>query len=156
MQRLHPLYKELAQAIAIGDQVFYTDEEIAAGLEEELETKPFEFARMKLVDHLLDSFEIDFIRAENTKKQRGYKIATPVESVKISAPRLQKRISNAARRQRKVLSTIDRPALPESIQKEYDAYVIRGGLLASFLAQTPLKRCLEGIQVRFDRPKIIP
>lgn len=158
MTRLHPLYKEAAQIIAAGDQVFYSDEDLAALLEEAIGSKLYEFARLKLIAYLLDEFGLDFIRADHIKRRKkikGYKIATPVESVRITARRLQNRIKNAARKQRKVLSVVDCSALPEEVKREYEARVIRGGLLASFLAQTPLGRCVPGINIRFDRPKII-
>lgn len=159
MTKLHPAYKEAAKQIADNGKVFYSDGALSMMLEEPLDTKFFDFARLKLIAYLLDEYGIDFIRSEiiaaDDAKLKGYKIATPAESVKITARRLDKRVNNAARKQRKVLSVVDYGALPAEVQKEYDARVIRGGLLAAFLAQTPLKRCVPGVVVRFDRPSII-
>jgi hypothetical protein len=158
LTRLHPLYKDVALMIAGSERVFYSDDNLAALLEEEIGSQAFDFARLNLAAHLLDEYSIDFIRAEdieNGAKSKGYKIATPTESVQITAPRLQNRIRNAARKQRKVLSVIDYGALPAAVKKEYDARVIRGGLLMAFLAQTPLRQCVPGVKMRIDRPKII-
>jgi hypothetical protein len=158
MAKLHPSYKEAARRITAENKVFYSDEALGFLLEEDIGTKDYEFARLSLISYLLDEYGVDFIRAEaieGKEKCKGYKIATAVESVQITARRLQNRIRNAARKQRKVLSVVDPGALPEVVKKEYDARLIRGGLLASFLAQTPLKRCVPGIAIRVDRPKLI-
>jgi hypothetical protein len=158
LTRLHPLFKDVARLIAGDERIFYSDEDLSNLLEEPIGTMAFDFARMKLASHLLDEYSIDFIRAEaieHRSKRKGYKIATPVETVRITAPRLQNRIRNAARKQRKALSVVDYGALPEEVKREYDARVIRGGLLASFLAQTPLRRCVPGITMRIDRPRVI-
>lgn len=155
MLRIYPIYKEVAHLIANNQQVFYTDVELASLLEVEPDLPDFQFLKMNLIYHLLDKYKIDFIRAINEKFIKGYKIATPEESVKLSAKRLQNRIVRAARKQRKVLGVVSREKLPEEIKLEYDAYLIRGGLFASFLAQTPLRRCLEGVVMRIDRPKLI-
>jgi hypothetical protein len=158
LTRLHPLFKDVARLIADDERVFYSDEDLAALLEESIGSMAYDFARMNLANHLLDEYGIDFIRAEAIEehsKRKGYKIATPVETVRITAPRLQNRIRNAARKQRKALSVVDYGALPAAVKKEYDARVIRGGLLAAFLAQTPLRQCVPGVKMRIDRPKII-
>jgi hypothetical protein len=153
--RLHPLYKDVARQISGAEDIFYTDGELAEMLEEDLTSDEYNFARMNLVAHLLDEYGIDFIRAANEISGKGYKIATSEESVVISAARLQRKIRNGARKQRKVLSIVDRSQLEAATQVDYDAYLIRGGLLQAFFAQTPLCKCYPGVTLRIDRPALI-
>lgn len=155
MRKVYPPYKDAAGSIAFHDQRFYSDSQLAELLEENIESDGFQFAKLNLIKYLLDEFGIDFIRVENEDGVKGYKIATPVESVRITAKRLHSRIRNATRKHGKVLSNVDRAVLPADVQKEFDARLIRGGLLAAFLSQTPLKKCIEGIKIRLDHPTII-
>ena len=154
MQRLHPLYKDVAKQIAEDAIIFYSDDELSRLLEEEKDTDQYRFEIMNLIGHLLDEYSVDFIRSENQKDGKGYKKATSAESVKITANRISRRIRNAARKQRKVLSIVITAELNDDTRREYDAHCIRSGLLRAFLAQTPLSKCLTGLTVRVDRPAL--
>ena len=153
--RLHPLYKEAALQISLSKEVFFSDKELAEMLELKLDTQDFQFGKLKLIEGLLDIYNIDFIRAANEDKGKGYKKATNEEKITVTTTRLKRKIYSTARKQRKILSIVDPAALPESVKKEYDAHFIRSGLLQSFLSQTTNKKILTGSVVRIDRPKLI-
>ena len=153
--KLYPDYKQAAYDIDAGGKIFYSDVELAQMLSVEIGTDEFRFAIMNLNKYLLDEYNIDFIRAKNETKGKGYKIATDQERVDITTERLSRRFKFAVAKQRKVLNTVDRSALPDDTKIKYDRYAVKNGLLISFLNKTPLSKCLPGAAVRVDVPKMI-
>ena len=153
--KLYPNYKEAAKRIKSDDKVFYSDEEMSLLLDESIGTTDYQFSLLKLIAYILDEFDINLIRSENEFSGKGYKKATSMECVEVTTPRLQKRIHNASNKQRKVLSLVEPHKLTEVTKAIYDGYVIKNGLLQSFLSQTPLSKCVEGVAVRLDLPKLI-
>lgn len=154
--RLHPLYKEAAMQISKREKLFFSDNELAEMLDCDMMSQDFQFAKLQLVNELLYTFDIDFIRSENEDEGKGYKIASNDEKVAVTTKRLQKKIYSTARKQRKVLSTVDRNLLSnETLCKVYDTATIRGGLLLSFFSQASRKLLTTDTIVRIDRPKLI-
>ena len=153
--KLHPAYKEAARHIHRGGQVFFTDTELSGLLSEPVGTDGFRFAIMNLNEHLLSEYQIDFIRAENQEGQRGYKIATSEESVRITTQRLSRRLRNVVSKQRRVLDTVDRNQIGEEAAWLYDRHMVKNGLLTSFLNKTPIAKCIPGLAVRIDVPRLI-
>lgn len=156
--RLHPIYKDVARLIAANQQaesrIFYSDKELAGLLEEELGGKEYQFAFMGLVAHLLEEYQIDFIRSENEVTGKGYKIATPEESLQITIDRLHRKQLKALNKQRRVIDTIDRSGLSVEQQMDYDRKIIRNSMLVSFYHKTPLSKCIPGAQIRVDVPRL--
>lgn len=155
MTTLHPAYKQAAQDIAESEQVFFSDSELAEMLMEHIGTDRFQFAKMSLIGHLLDEYQIDFIRSQNEHTGKGYKKATSKESVEVTAERLARKVRNVAHRQRKVIDTVDRASLPDDVRDKHDKYIVKNGLLISFLNKTPLNKCVQGSAVKVDVPKMI-
>ena len=155
MTTFHPAYKQAAIDIAESNRVFFSDSELSTMLMEEQDTDKFQFAKMSLIDYLLDEYQIDFIRAENEHNGKGYKKATPQESIEITAERLARKFRKVAYRQRKVIDTVDRGLLPDSIKDKHDKHIVKSGLLISFLNKTPLNKCVQGSAVKVDVPKMI-
>lgn len=153
--KLYPDYKQAAEEISTGENVFYSDNDLSDMLNEAVGTDQFRFAIMKLNSYLLDAYMIDFIRSENEAQGKGYKIATDEERIEITAKRLSRKVWSTTGKQRKVLDTVDRAVLPDVIKGAYDRHMIRSGLLISFLNKTPLSKCLPGAMVRVDVPKMI-
>ena len=153
--RIYPAYKEAALTIATADRAFYSDEELAFMLERVIYTDPYEFALMELVRQLLHEYQIDFIRWTSEDGVKGYKVATSEESVKITVNRLRGRMRRAVCKERRVLDTVDRSACSLAVQDEYDRQMIRNGMTISFLNKTSLSRCVPGLSVRVDVPRLI-
>lgn len=151
---LYPEYKEAGKQIANGDQDIFSDNELARMLKVGIDTKEFQFAVLKLKDHLLNDYGIDFIRVD-LGSEKGRKIASSSESVRITISRLAKRVKSAAIRQRTVIETIDRATLDQNDEKLYEGSVVKNGLLLSFLAQTRRKAFPAHSKLRIDVPKVI-
>lgn len=151
---LYPEYKEAGKLIANGGKDAYSDGELAAMLMVGLDTKEFQFAILKLKDHLLNTYGIDFIRVD-IGGEKGRKIASSTETVRITVSRLAKRVKRAAVRQRTVIETVDRSELDSNDEKTYDMSMVRNGLLLSFLAKTSRKSLSKQSTVRIDVPKVI-
>lgn len=153
--KLHPAYKEAGRRIYRAGQVFYTDRELAELLMEPAGSDGFRFAIMNLNEHLLSEYQIDFIRSENAEGERGYKIATSEESVMVTTQRLARRFRNVVSKQRRVLDTVDRGRISQEAAWLYDRHMVKNGLLTSFLNKTPVSRCVPGLAVRIDVPRLI-
>jgi hypothetical protein len=121
-------------------------------MDEEPESKRFEFAKMQLIEYLLDEYQIDFIRSENEKEGKGYKKATPEESITVSTERMNRKVQNAARKQAKIISTVDRAELSDDMKNRHDRHFIRNGMLIAFLNKTA--RRLPTSSVKIDVPKL--
>lgn len=153
--RIYPLFKDLAREIAGEDRIFYPDTELVKKLKEKPESDAYRFALMGLKDQLLHEYQVDFIRSENEELGKGYKKATPQESIEISVELRQRKIRNQIHRQRRILDTIDRVQLSSQLSEDYDRKVIRNGMMLSFFNKIPLSKCLPGSNVRVDVPKLI-
>lgn len=153
--RIYPLFKDLAREIAGEDRIFYPDTELVEKLKEKPESDAYRFALMGLKDQLLHEYQVDFIRSENEELGKGYKKATPQESIEISVELRQRKIRNQIHRQRRILDTIDRVQLSSQLSEDYDRKVIRNGMMLSFFNKIPLSKCLPGSNVRVDVPKLI-
>lgn len=151
---MYPEYKEAAKLIVNSENDIFSDSELAKMLIVEIGTKEFQFAVLKLKDHLLNDYGIDFIRVD-LGAEKGRKIASSRESVRITISRLSKRVKNAASRQRTVIETVDRATLDQNDKKLYEGSVVRNGLLLSFLAQTRRKVFPAHTNLRIDVPKVI-
>ena len=151
---LYPEYKEAGKLIANGEKDVYSDSELASMMLVGVDTKDFQFAMLKLKDHLLNTYGIDFIRVD-LGPEKGRKIASSSETVKITISRLAKRVKSAAIRQRTVIETVDRSELDSDDEKLYDRSMIKNGLLLSFLAKTSRKSIPKQSTVRIDVPKVI-
>jgi len=151
---LYPEYKEAGKKIATGDRETYSDSELAAMLMVDIGTKEFQFAILKLNDHLLNQYGIDFIRVD-IGGEKGRKIASNSETVKITVQRLSRRMRNAVTRQRTVIETVDRSMLDGDDEKLYDRSVVKNGLFMSLMAKTRRRVLPSESTVRIDVPKII-
>lgn len=155
--RIYPLYKEAAEKIAEDSKIiFYNDLEISEMVEEKPDTMKYQFALMQLIRELLYEHGIDFIRSENEELGKGYKIATPKESIQKTADRLNRRMLMAIHKQRRVLDTIDRSNLPKDLRDDYDRKMVRNGATLSFIHKVPLSKCNPGLSVRVDVPRLLP
>lgn len=152
--KLHPAYKEVARAIAESPKDFFTYEEIAEMLEVELDSQDFQIQRMHLKSHALDEFDLDLIPTANEHLGRGYKKATDDEKVEITAPRLSRRIFNATRKQRKVLTTVNTELLSERAKLLFERNIVKNLSLIAFLQKTPLRKCEPGMSVSVGTPKV--
>jgi hypothetical protein len=152
--KLHPPYKEVARFIAESSKDFFTYKQIAEMLEVELNSQDFQIQRMHLKSHTLDEFDIDLIPTANEHLGRGYKKATDDEKVEITAPRLTRRIFNATRKQRKVLTTVDTGLLSEAARLKFERNMVKNLSLISFLQKTPLRKCVPGMTVSVGTPKV--
>jgi len=153
--QLYPAYKEAAEKIVEGDSIFYSDDVLSIMLDEELQTDKYRFALMHLQQWLLDEYDINFIRSENEDFGKGYKIATDIESVKVTAERLHKRYYTTACKHKKILNVVDRKELSDDVSAIYDRHCMKNGLMRAFLSKTPLFKCLPDAKVRVDVPKLV-
>ena len=153
--KLHPAYKEAAKEIAESEKDFFSWDEIAAMLDTPKDTIQFQIQRMQLKSHALDEFEIDLIATANEHKGRGYKKATDEEKVVVTAPRLDRRIRNATRKQRKVLTTVEPSLLSEKILAKFNRHIVKNGLMIAFLHKARLSKCLPGVTVDIGTPRLI-
>ncbi len=153
--KLHPAYKETAREISESEKEFFSWDEISSMLRVEKDTIEFQLERMKLKTHALDEYDIDLIPTANEFKGRGYKKATDEERVKITARRLDVRVRNSVRKQRKVLTTVNPNMLTDGVRKLFNQRLIKNGLIISFLHKTPLKKCVSGAAVSVGTPKLI-
>ena len=152
---LYPEYKNAGEIIASNSQKFYSDNDLEKMLIAEKGTAGFQFKILNLRQYLLEEHAIDLIRSEHPDEGKGQKVATPSESLNITVKRLQRRVNNAAHRQRKVLSVIDRTKLIENEPDLYDRNLLRNGLMLSFLGKMGKTRILPETTVRLDVPKLL-
>lgn len=153
--RMYPAWKEAATIIADSDKIFFSNQELEKLLEEKLKTEEYNLARMCLKGCLRDIHKIDFIPFMDKNIGKGYKKATSEESTTITLSRLSKKFKSAVRIQAEVIGIIKRPQLSDNATKIYDARIIQNALLRTFLANTPLRKCIPGTSVNVDHPKII-
>lgn len=152
---LYPEYKNAGKIIAEKEKEFYTDVELAEMLKTDVHTNDFKFRVMHLKEYLLDTYGIDLIRASDEHMNKGQKIATCSESLRITVTRLTRRVKNAATKQYTVLSTIDRSQLDTDEAVTYDRSTIKNGLLLSFLNKTKRRVLPVNSTLRIDVPKVI-
>lgn len=153
--KLHPAYMEAARMISESPRDFFPYTEIAELLEVDLDSQDFQIQRMHLKNHALNEYDLDLIPTSNEHLGRGYKKATDEERVTITTPRLSRRITNAVKKQRKILTTVDPGLLNDKVRDLYNKNLVKNSMFIAFMEKLPLRKCIPGLKVSIKTPKFL-
>lgn len=150
---LYPNWKELVKIIveqeAIQQGGFYSDEDIAAILEVNVQ-----YQWLKVCAELAKKHGMDFIRIKSPVK--GYKIMTDEDKIHIGFKRRMSKTKRNFRRMAQVAGSVNRNALSDDDARAHDVNMAKIGLLGIAFVELPegAKNMKLTIELDRDLPKL--
>lgn len=144
--QLHPLWKQAAEdalvRISEEPEAFFADEDLARQFDTPPDSDAFRFALLAWKKHLFQWHNIFFVR---DRADRGYKVATASERVRVGGPQYWERFRGALLKGIQVLEGTDMTSLDTADCLSLERQLIRYGttlLVATPVVAKRLKTCL--------------